>query len=1235
MKGRKKTNSDSKIVGKTKSIFFFFNPFSLADGVDILLMSIGFLAAVGEGLSSQITLLITGMLLNNIGGGANASSTGGVIDSSLMSQNALYLCYMACAQWLLCFLEGYCWTRTAERQASRLRLEYMKAVLRQDVAYFDLLKTNTSDVITTLSSDSLIIQDVISEKVPVFVANISTFIGAYLVSFIMLWRLAVVALPSVLLLVIPGFMYGRTLAAIAKKMRVEYSKAGNIVEQALSSIRTVYSFVGESKTIENYSKALQGTVKLGLRQGLSKGLAVGSNGVVYAIWSYMSYYNSRLIMYHGVRGGTAFAVGAAITTGGLAFGSSLSNVKYFSEASAACERMMEVIKREPKIDSNNMDGHIMDHVSGEVEFKHVEFAYPSRPETVILKNFNLRIPAGKKMALVGGSGSGKSTTVALLQRFYDPLRGEVLLDGISLDKINLKWLRSQMGLVSQEPSLFATTIKENIIFGKEDASMEDVIEAAKAANAHNFISQLHQGYDTQVGEKGVQMSGGQKQRIAIARAIIRAPKIFLLDEATSALDLESERLVQEALDKVALGRTTIIIAHRLSTIRNVDLISVVQNGQVKEIGSHSNLIENENSIYSSLVRQQIPISQDISSDHHIITTNKELVVGPPLSITSMDLQRGCAKFEDKGLPQAPSFRRLLALNLPEWKQATLGSIGAMLFGAVQPTYGFVLGAMLSVFFLPTHAEIKEKITIYSLCFLGLSVLAILLSIVQHYNFAIMGEYLTKRMRVKILSKILTFEIGWYDKDNNSTGAICSRLATDANVVRSLVGDRMALLIQTCSSVIVSCTLSLVIAWRLALLMMAAQPAIIMGFYYRRVFLKNMSQKAAQAQGESSKIAVEAVTNVRTVTSFSSQAKILQMLKKSHEGTVRDGVRQSWCAGIVLAISTSLITLNVALAWWYGGKLVENGLIPAKSLFQTFFILITTSRVIAEAATMTSDLAKGSNAVRSIFAVLDRETRIDPEDPNSYIPEKVVGNVEIRDVHFTYPERPDTFIFKGFSMVIQAGKATALVGPSGSGKSTIIALIQRFYDPVKGSVRIDGRDLRSYNLRSLRKHIALVSQEPALFAGTVRQNITYGVSETANEAEIVAAAKAANAHAFIDALEHGYDTWCGDRGVQLSGGQKQRVAIARAVLKNASVLLLDEATSALDSESERLVQEALDRIMIGRTSVVVAHRLSTIRNCDVIAVLDKGELVEEGTHSSLLAEGPSGVYYSLLSLQNPV
>ncbi|XP_019185748.1 PREDICTED: ABC transporter B family member 15 [Ipomoea nil] len=1237
--------SDEKngVMGKKKRNGWFGYIFNHADGVDLVLMSLGVVGAIGDGISMPIMLLVTSKILNNLGG---ASALTADTFSHRINKNSLALCLLACAQWVACFLEGYCWTRTAERQASRLRIRYLKAVLRQDVGYFDLHVTSTADVIDSVSSDSIVIQDVISEKVPVFLMNVSTFVGAYVVGFMMIWRLAIVGFPFIVVLVIPGLMYGRALMGIARKMREEYSKASYIIEQAISSIRTVYSFVGETKTIENYSTALQGTVKLGLKQGLAKGLAIGSNGIVFAIWSFMSYYGSRLVMYHGAQGGTVFAVGAAIAIGGLALGSALSNLKYFSEASTAGKRIMEVIKRVPKIDSDSTEGQILDNVAGEVEFKNVEFAYPSRPESIILKDFSLRIPAGKTVALVGGSGSGKSTVVALLQRFYDPLGGEILLDGVAIDKIQLKWLRSQMGLVSQEPALFATTIKENILFGKEAAAMEEVIGAAKASNAHNFISQLPEGYDTQVGERGVQMSGGQKQRIAIARAIIKAPRILLLDEATSALDSESERVVQEALDEAAIGRTTIIIAHRLSTIRNADLIAVVQNGQVKEIGSHDHLIEDENGLYSSLVRLQQTATvapPQLTVDAHNSSSRRLSMVSRSSSANSFThSRRGLEKNDDsvvsgnggeeEKLP-VPSFRRLLAMNLPEWRQATMGSIGAILFGGVQPVYAFAMGSMISVYFLPSHDEIKEKTRIYALFFLGLAVFSFLINILQHYYFAAMGEHLTKRIRERMLSKMLTFEIGWYDKDENSTGAICSRLAKDANVVRSLVGDRMALLIQTISAVVIACTMGLVVAWKLALVMIAVQPLIIICYYCKRVLLKSMSKKASKAQEESSKLAAEAVANLRTVTAFSSQARIIQMLKKAQEGPKRESIRQSWFAGIGLGTSNGLMTCTWALDFWYGGKLVAEGVIGAKALLQTFMVLISTGRVIADAGTMTNDLAKGADSVGSVFAVLDRYSLIEPEDSDGEKPEKVTGHVEICDVDFAYPARPNVFIFKGFSISIEAGKSTALVGQSGSGKSTIIGLIERFYDPTTGAVKIDGRDVKSYHLRALRKHIALVSQEPTLFAGTVRQNITYGASDDLDEAEIIEAAKVANAHDFIAGLKDGYDTWCGDRGLQLSGGQKQRIAIARAVLKNPAILLLDEATSALDSQSEKVVQDALQRVMVGRTSVVVAHRLSTIQNCDTIAVLDKGKVVEKGTHSSLLAKGPSGAYYSLVSLQS--
>ncbi|TVU43153.1 hypothetical protein EJB05_09596, partial [Eragrostis curvula] len=1253
----------------------FMAVFAHADSWDVALMALGLLGAIGEGMSLPVVrLLLYTRIANDVGQGpdpvhnltSKINATLAIKISKLdLDQNARDVLFLALASWIMAFLEGYCWARTAERQASRMRARYLRAVLRQDIEYLDLKAGSGSEVITGVSNDTLVVQDVLSEKVPSFLMNATTFLGSCAMAFALVWRLALVSLPSVPLLLVPGFMYSRVLSGLARRIREQYTRPGAIAEQAVSSVRTVYAFASERSTMARFSAALQESTRLGIRQGLAKGVALGSSAISFVVVAFNLWYGSRLVMYHGYQGGTVFVVAITITIGGQALGSSLSNVKYFMEASAAAERILEVIRRVPKIDSMSSAGEEIANVAGEVEFKNVHFCYPSRPESPVLVNFSLLVPAGHTVALVGSSGSGKSTVIALLERFYDPSSGVVSLDGLDIRRLQLKWLRAQIGLVSQEPTLFAMSIRENILFGKEDATTEEVIAAAKAANAHNFISQLPQGYETQVAERGIQMSGGQKQRIAIARAILRSPKILLLDEATSALDTKSECVVQQALDTTSVGRTTIVIAHRLSTIRHSDMIVVLQSGEVKEMGSHDELIIDGNGLYSSLVRLQL--TKDNGEVDEVEETSitssaadEQPRAGDMTGRLSVTTRSSCSLSTDDAIKNStnnkkpsklfvPSFRRLLMMNATEWKHALLGIFCAAMFGAIQPMFAYVLGTMFSVYFMTDYDEIKEKTRICALIFVFLAVMLFFLNVGQHYSFGIMGEYLTGRIREKMLAKILTFEIGWFDHDEHSTGAICSRLAKDANVVRSLVGDRMSLLIQTVSAMLISYTMGLVIAWHLALVILVVQPLVIACFYARRVLLKSMSRKSKQALSESSKLAVEVVSNLRTITAFSSQDHIQRQFDQSQDHARKECIQQSWFAGLGLGTSVCLLACSWVLAYWYGGKLVIDRQITAKALFQTFCILSSTGRAIADAGSIATDLAKGDDAIASVFAILDRESKIDPDNPEGYKPETLSGEVEIREVDFAYPSRPDVVVYSGLSLNLQPCKSIALVGQSGSGKSTIISLIERFYDPLSGVVKVDGRDIKTYNLQAgadlyrlhwvrphplrpclqaLRRHIGLVSQEPILFAGTIRENIMYG-TETTSEAEIENAARSANAHDFISNLKDGYGTWCGDQGSQLSGGQKQRIAIARAILKNPAILLLDEATSALDSQSEKVVQEALDKVMIGRTSLVVAHRLSTIQGCDMIAVLEKGTIVEKGTHASLMAKGPSGTYFGLV------
>ncbi|XP_042516405.1 putative ABC transporter B family member 8 [Macadamia integrifolia] len=1235
-----KADIDSKDWKSSLALIFRY-----ADWVDVLLMLLGTLGAIGDGLSTNCLLVFASSLMNSLGYGKTQGNHGNFMDD--VKKCSLYFVYLGLAVLVVAFMEGYCWSRTSERQVLRIRYKYLEAVLRQEVGFFDSQEATTSEIINSISNDSSLIQEVLSEKVPIFMMHTSVFISGLAFSTYFSWRLSLVAFPLIILLIIPGMVYGKYLLYLSKKSHKEYTKANTIVEQALSSIKTIYAFTAEKRILERYSAILDRTVKLGIKQGIAKGIAVGSTGLSFAIWAFLAWYGSQLVMYKGESGGRIYAAGISFIMGGLALGMALPDLKYFTEASMAANRMFERIDRIPAIDSEDTKGLVLEQVRGELEFENVKFTYPSRPDSIVLENFNLKVQAGETVALVGASGSGKSTAIALVQRFYDADSGFVKVDGLDIKTLQLKWLRGKMGLVSQEHALFGTSIKENILFGKPDATMDEIIAATMASNAHNFIRQLPEGYETKIGERGAFLSGGQKQRIAIARAIIKNPAILLLDEATSALDSESETMVQNALDQASMGRTTLVVAHKLSTVRNADQIAVVSGGSIIEMGSHNDLINRKNGHYARLAKLQRQFSSDdqeresrLPSSVTRSSTGRFSIRSSPASFASP--MATLVNYDDQNMKSAasrspPSFSRLLLLNSPEWKKGVMGSLSAIVFGSVQPVYALTIGGMISAFFLQNHDQMRAHIRTYALIFCSLSLVSIIVNLTQHYNFAYMGEHLTKRIRLRMLEKILTFEAAWFDEEENSSGALCSRLSNEASMVKSLVVDRVSLLLQTTSAVTVAMVMGLIVAWKLALVMIAVQPLTILCFYTRKVLLSSISLNFIKAQNQSTQIAVEAVYNHRIVTSFGSVGKVLQLFEEAQEDPRKEARKKAWLAGIGMGSAQCLTFMSWALDFWFGGKLVEAGQIPAGAVFKTFFILVSTGKVIAEAGSMTSDLAKGATAVASVFEVLDRESLI----PGSYQAggeegknggrklEWISGGIELKKVDFAYPGRPDCLVLRQMSLEVKPGMSVGLVGKSGCGKSTVIGLVQRFYDVERGGVKVDGVDIRELDIRWYRSHTALVSQEPVIYSGSIRDNIVFGKQE-ASENEVVEAAKASNAHDFISSLKDGYETECGERGVQLSGGQKQRIAIARAIIRNPTILLLDEATSALDVQSEQVVQEALDRIMVGRTTIVVAHRLNTIKKMDSIAFVADGKVVERGTYAQLKSK--QGAFFNLATLQ---
>ncbi|KAK5953832.1 GTPase-activating protein [Knufia fluminis] len=1249
--------------------------FRYATTWDKVFLVIAAICAIGGGAALPLMTVVFGNLSGSFSGYFQGTLNQDF--SSILNGYVLYFVYLAIAEFVLIYVSTVLFIYTGEHITSKVRDRYLKAILRQNIGFFD--KLGAGEVTTRITADTNLVQEAISEKVALTLNGVAAFFAAFIIGFIKFWKLTLICMSTVVCIVLIMGAGGRFMGMWNKKSLAAYAIGGTVAEEVFSSIRNAVAFGTQDKLAKSYDVHLAEAQRWGTRSKSMMAAMIGSLlCLIFLNYGLAFWMGSRFLVSGETNLAHILTIIMAVMIGAFSFGNVGPNVQHFVAGVAAANKIYATIDRLSPLDPESDAGDRLEHVEGNLELRNIKHIYPSRPEVVVMEDVSLDVPAGKTTALVGASGSGKSTIVGLVERFYDPVGGQVFLDGHDISTLNVRWLRQQIALVQQEPVLFSLTIKENIRNGLVGSRFEHetaeeqtrrIEEAAKKANAHDFIMSLPDGYNTHVGERGFLLSGGQKQRVAIARAIVSDPKILLLDEATSALDTKSEGVVQRALDVAAIGRTTIVIAHRLSTIRDADNIVVMKNGHIVEQGSHDALLE-RNGAYAALVSaqrldgthvddQEESIDEKIagateaqldkiatqksgtSDSNNSDPADKRLALGRSTSTRSVSSKKLAEKGKEGDTKYSlwTLIKFIGSFNKGEWHYMFLGLFFNIIAGAGQPVQGIFFAKAIVALSQPVPlraAQIRSDINFWALMYLMLGFVQLIAMWIQGFSLAVCSERLVRRARDLAFRHFLRQDIAYFDDDDNSTGALTSFLSTEATHLSALSGATLGVILSCSSTIIIAVVVSLAIGWKLALVCMCALPVILGTGYLRFKILAKFTATAQSAYKKSAGYACEHTNAIRTVASLTIEDVIYQDYRSQLDAQIKESLKSNLKNSTFYAASQSLMFLAIALGFWYGGTLISSG---EYTLFQFFLVyseIIFGTQSAGTVFSFAGDMSKARNAANELRKLFDRNPTIDPWSKDGQKVSTIEGHVEFRDVHFRYPTRAGVPVLRGLNISIKPGQYVALVGSSGCGKSTTIALMERFYDPLAGGVFVDGREISTLELNEYRSHIALVSQEPTLYRGTVKENILLGLGG-AGDAEvdderIIRACKEANIYDFIISLPDGFATEVGQKAALLSGGQKQRIAIARALLRNPKVLLLDEATSALDSESEKVVQAALDKAAKGRTTIAVAHRLSTIQNADCIFVIDRGVVIESGTHQELM-KIKGGRYGELVSLQS--